>query len=266
MPEGHLVHRHAEELRRAFVGRVIEASSPQGRFADEATAIDGARLLGTETYGKHLFIEFDGERIVHVHLGRQGLWLRSDAAEAPRPSVRLRLAADGQAADLIAPLVCELGDGSRRDAVVARLGPDPLREDADLERVRTAIASSSQPIGALLLDQSVVSGVGNVLRAEILNLIGVHPATEGLAIEPAVFDSLWQTTEDVMQRAADEGRIITRRPPGVPVETLDEVEGRFVYKRDRCGRCDTELEHLEIAGRAINACPTCQPRIEVDPI
>lgn len=263
MPEGHLVHRHAEELRRAFAGRVVEASSPQGRFADEAKAIDGTRLLGTEAYGKHLFVEFDGGRIVHVHLGRQGLWLRPDAADPPGPSVRLRLAAEGEAADLIAPLLCELGDRSARDAVVARLGPDPLREDADLERVRAAIGASSQPIGALLLDQSVVSGVGNVLRAEILNLVRVHPAAEGLTIEPAAFNVLWQTTRDIMRRAADEGRIITRRPPGVPVETLDEVEGRFVYGRDRCGRCDTELEHLEIAGRAINVCPVCQPRSEV---
>jgi endonuclease-8 len=74
-----------------------------------------------------------------------------------------------------------------------------------------------------------------------------------------VFESLWETTVRVMRRAVDEGRIITRRPPEVPVETLDEVEGRFVYGRERCGRCDTELEHLEIAGRAINACPHCQP-------
>lgn len=260
MPEGHLVHRHAEELRRAFGDRAVEASSPQGRFAEGTAAVDGSRLLETEAYGKHLFIGFEHGRVVHVHLGRQGLWLWPEAPEAPRPSVRLRLSADGKSADLIAPLVCELGDGATRDDVVARLGPDPLRDDADEEAVRTAIGSSGQQIGALLLDQSVVSGLGNVLRAEILNLIGVHPTTEGRSIEPSAFDALWGTTVDVMRRATGEGRIITRRPSGVAVETLDEVEGRFVYGRDRCGRCDTELEHLEIAGRAISACPVCQPR------
>ena len=259
MPEGHLVHRHAGELRRAFAGRVLEASSPQGRFAEGAAEIARTTLLETEAYGKNLFLGFEGDRVVHVHLGRQGIWLWPDTAEAARPSVRLRLSAGGQTADLIAPLVCELGDRSTRDDIVARLGPDPLRDDADVERVRTAIDSSAQPIGALLLDQSVVSGIGNVLRAEILNLVGVHPSTEGRAIEPSVFGTLWETTVRVMRRAVGEGRIITRRPPGVPVETLDEVEGRFVYGRERCGRCDTELEHLEIAGRAINACPRCQP-------
>ena len=259
MPEGHLVHRHAGELRQAFAGSVVEASSPQGRFAEGAAEIARTTLLETEAYGKHLFLGFEGGRVVHVHLGRQGIWLWLDTAEAPRPSVRLRLSAAGETADLIAPLICELGDRSTRDDVVARLGPDPLREDAELERVRTAIGSSAQPIGALLLDQSVVSGIGNVLRAEILNLVGVHPAMEGHALEPATFDPLWEATVRVMRRAVDEGRIITRRPPGVPVETLDEVEGRFAYGRERCGRCDTDLEHLEIAGRAINACPHCQP-------
>ncbi|HEX6400558.1 MAG TPA: DNA-formamidopyrimidine glycosylase family protein, partial [Actinomycetota bacterium] len=160
MPEGHLVHRHAGELRRAFAGRVLEASSPQGRFAEGAAEIARTTLLETEAYGKNLFLGFEGDRVVHVHLGRQGIWLWPESAEAARPSVRLRLSAGGHAADLIAPLVCELGDRSTRDDVVARLGPDPLRDDADVERVRTTIDSSAQPIGALLLDQSVVSGIG----------------------------------------------------------------------------------------------------------
>ena len=236
MPEGHLVHRHADELRAAFRGRVVHASSPRGRFAEGAATIDDDRLEDTEAYGKHLFLRFEASRVVHVHLGRQGLWLRSDAGSPPRPSVRLRLSANGNTADLIAPLVCELGDPSTRDAVVARLGPDPIRADADEERVRTAIAANAQPIGGLLLDQSVISGLGNVLRAEILSLVGVHPATEGRAIEPAAFEAFWETTVEVMRRAAREGRIITRRPAGLPVERLDEVEGRFVYGRERCGR------------------------------
>ena len=58
MPEGHLLHRHAGELRRAFAGRVVEASSPQGRFAEGAAEIARTTLLETEAYGKHLFLGF----------------------------------------------------------------------------------------------------------------------------------------------------------------------------------------------------------------
>jgi endonuclease VIII len=261
MPEGHLVHRHARDLADRLGSRSIDASSPQGRFAEGAAAVNGRVLAATEAFGKHLFLSFgdDAAAIVHVHLGRQGLWLWSDAPSSPQASVRLRLAADHTTADLIAPLVCELGDPQLRDDVVSTVGPDPLRDDADAEAVRSAVRASRQAIGALLLDQSVLSGIGNVLRAELLNMVGVYPTIPGADVGDDAFDALWSTTGSVMRRARDEGRIITRRPPGVPAETLGEVEGRFVYGRQTCGRCGSALDRLEVAGRAINACPVCQP-------
>jgi endonuclease VIII len=261
MPEGHLLHRFARELEQHLAGHLVGASSPQGRFAD-ATAIDGSALVSAEAHGKHLFTLFDvaPPAVVHLHLGRQGLWLWGPASSAPRSSVRLRLAAAGQAADIIAPLVCELTDEAARDAVVAGLGPDPLRDDADSDAALGAIRASGQAIGALLLDQAVISGIGNVLRAELLNMTGIYPAIEGRRLDEPLLDAFWRTSVTVMRQAEREGRIITRRPAGTAVETLDEVEGRFVYGREHCGRCGTALEHLEIAGRAINACPVCQPR------
>jgi endonuclease-8 len=261
MPEGHLVHRHARELATRLRTGSVRASSPQGRFVDGAAAIDGRPLVGVEAFGKHLFLSFGEEdaAVLHVHLGRQGLWLWPDTASSPRPSVRLRLASGDAPADLIAPLICEVGDARLRDTVVSTLGPDPLRDDADVATVRDAIRGSRQAMGALLLDQSVVSGIGNVLRAELLNMVGVYPTIAGAELGDGVYDELWSTTGAVMRRARDEGRIITRRPPGVPVETLDEPEGRFVYGRERCGRCGSPLDRLEVAGRAIHACRVCQP-------
>ena len=255
------MHRHARELAERFAGRAVEASSPQGRFAEGAAAIDGTTLVATEAYGKHLFLSFgDGEtRVVHVHLGRQGFWLWGPPDGTPRPSVRFRMASDTLAADLIAPIVCELGDLLLRDAAVERLGPDPLRVDADPVRARVAIKRSRQPIGSLLLDQAVIAGLGNVLRAEILNIVRIHPSTPGSALDDAAVERLWTCATHVMRRAEAEGRIITRRPAGIPPEDLDEVEGRYVYKRETCGRCGTTLEQLTLGGRAIAACPLCQP-------
>jgi endonuclease VIII len=260
MPEGHLLHRYARLHRKHLVGRPVAASSPQGRFTSGAERIDGRVLDDAEAYGKHLFHRFD-DAVVHVHLGRQGtlLWLPSPPP-APRASVRLRMGAEAGAADLIAPLVCELGDDALRDEVVEGLGPDPLRDDADPEIAWAAIHASRRPIGALLLDQSVVAGIGNVLRAELLNMAGIHPSLEGSMLPRRTFDDLWTAIRGVMRVAAEEGRIITRRPAGVPAADIDEIEGRFVYKRERCGRCGSPLERLEIADRAINACPVCQPR------
>jgi endonuclease VIII len=262
MPEGHLLHRFAHELEQRLAGQLVGASSPQGRFADGAARIDGSALMSAEVHGKHLFTLFDvaPPAIVHLHLGRQGLWFWGPANSAPRSSVRLRLSAAGQAADVIAPLVCELTDEGARDTVVLGLGPDPLSDDANNDAAFRAIRASGQAIGALLLDQSVIAGIGNVLRAELLSITGIHPAIEGRGLDEPLLDALWRTSVRVMRQAEREGRIITRRPAGTAVETLNEVEGRFVYGREHCGRCGTALEHLEIAGRAINACPVCQPR------
>lgn len=254
MPEGHLIHsiarRHAAEL----AGRDVAASSPQGRFAEGARAIDGRRLDDVEAYGKHLFHRF-AEQLVHVHLGRQGtfVWLPSPAP-SPRPQVRLRLEAGTGAADLIAPLVCELGTTELRDATVSRLGPDPLREDADVEAVRRRFASDRRAIGAVLLDQEVLSGVGNVLRSEVLFLIGLDPATPAMTLDDAAFDRLWARLVEVMGRAADVGRIVT-----VSGADLPEREARFVYRQERCRRCGAPVERPVIGGREMYRCPREQP-------
>ena len=72
MPEGHVTHRLAAALTQSFTGDVVEVSSPQGRFADAAKLLDGSTVVGVEPYGKHLFVDFGDDRLVHVHLGIYG--------------------------------------------------------------------------------------------------------------------------------------------------------------------------------------------------
>jgi hypothetical protein len=72
VPEGHTLHRLATALTDAFAGQAVRVSSPQGRFAVEATQLDGSTLLVAESAGKHLFLDFDADRVVHVHLGLIG--------------------------------------------------------------------------------------------------------------------------------------------------------------------------------------------------
>ena len=92
MPEGHTLHRLATDLTAAFAGRRVRVSSPQGRFAADAATLDGATVVGAESAGKHLFVEFDAERYVHVHLGLIGSFdVRSGPAPAPVGQVRLRI-------------------------------------------------------------------------------------------------------------------------------------------------------------------------------
>ena len=75
MPEGHVTHRLARALSAAFGGRTVGVTSPQGRFADAAALLDGTVLTGAEAVGKHLFVDFEAERVVWVHLGLIGKFL-----------------------------------------------------------------------------------------------------------------------------------------------------------------------------------------------
>ena len=80
-----------------------------------------------------------------------------------------------------------------------RLGPDPLRSDADPARFVTRAHKSVRPIGDLLLDQAVIAGVGNVYRAEILFVHGIHPERPGRSCSPDELLAIWQTAGDMLR-------------------------------------------------------------------
>lgn len=258
MAEGHLLHRAARDMTALLVGRPVRVTSPQGRFAAGAAEVDGRALDEAEAWGKHLFLTFAGGRVVHLHLGLAGTIARASSPDvAPRPQARARFAADRAAFDVFAPATCEVGDRALRDRVVARLGPDPLRPDADPERVWARLQGRADAVGAALLDQALVSGVGNVFRAEALHLVGVHPARPARDLTRAEFEALWATLVRVMGQALEDGRIATRPGGRRP------AEARWVYKQRRCGRCGGAVEEASIGGRTAYACPRCQPRRQV---
>ena len=105
VPEGHTLHRLALDLTEAFGGRIVAVTSPQGRFADSAGALDQTRMIEATAHGKHLFCEFADDRFLHVHLGLIGKF--TIGPEAPAwGEVRIRIAADGRTADLRGPQQC----------------------------------------------------------------------------------------------------------------------------------------------------------------
>ena len=115
-------------------------------------------------------------------------------------------------------------------------------------------------MGAALLDQSVIAGAGNVLRAESLFRAGVHPSTPAASVEREVFQRVWAALVELMHQSVDDGRIISVPLPPAERATVAEAEGRMVYKQAACRACGTPVETWELAGRAAYACPTCQPR------
>ena len=171
-----MIHHQARRLSRAFSRRPVRVDSPQGRFAAGAAQVDGQVVRRVEAHGKHLFIGFGNHLWVHVHLGLFGKW-QIGRGEAPDVvgEVRLRLQSETAFAELRGPTVCELLTDDERKAAIRRIGPDPIRVDADPEVAWKRVHRSAAPIGAVLMDQRVFAGVGNIYRAEVLFRHGIDP-------------------------------------------------------------------------------------------
>ncbi|MFN3339912.1 MAG: Fpg/Nei family DNA glycosylase [Dietzia sp.] len=284
MPEGHTLHRLARLHTEFFAGGPVRVSSPQGRFADHVV-VDGRHFDHATAVGKHLFHHYEGGLAVHVHLGLYGFFdthLVAEGQEPPGPvgQVRMRVGAarvgsvrPGAGAedrpahyvDLRGPTRCEVLGEEGVAEVRARLGPDPLDPDAEPERAWARISRSARPIGALLMDQKVLAGVGNVYRAEALFRAGLDPFRPGTEMDAERFRELWDDLVALMRVGVDTGGIVTIRPPhdhgDVPRRGADRPRN-YVYQRDgwRCRVCGDEVRLRTMDARTLFWCPTCQAR------
>ena len=283
MPEGHTIHALADRLSRAFRGHVVEASSPQGRFATDAARLDGKILDRAHAWGKHLFVEV-GDAILHVHLGLIGTFavkpLGGMPPPAAQPSVRLRLVGPEYVADLRGPMLCALVDPRREREIVASLGPDPLRRSQDPDRAWARIRKSRKTIAELMMDQSIIAGVGNVYRCEVLHRLALDPFTPGRDLRERSWERIWDDLVVLMPLGRTFSQILTmpdqveaarrlRRSgrsraitAGLTGERLgDHFERRFlVYQRhgQPCHRCGATIRDGLVAGRTLYWCPACQ--------
>lgn len=268
MPEGHTLHRLARLHQRRYAGAPVSVGSPQGRFTAEAAKLDGQVLTSAEAHGKHLFHHYGPLGTVHVHLGLYGTFAESTLPEAdPVGQVRMRLAGRTHWTDLRGPNRCELLDAAQVDAIKARLGPDPLRRDAKPDRAWERISRSRSSVAALLMDQAVLAGVGNVYRAEVLFRHGVAPLAPGRALDRALWDDMWADLVTLMRAGVRVGRIDTVAPEHLPAAMgrapREDRHGGEVYVYRRTGMpclvCGTAVAYQDLAGRKLYWCPTCQP-------
>ncbi len=331
MPEGHSVHRIARQFDRNFVGRAVAASSPQGRFAEGAALISGRTATQVRAVGKQMFLEFDHDLWLRVHLGMYGAWdfageivvdptiasangrmgqtnqrgtsldepildaagensltsigaprrtrvhvrmseqttgLADDGEEFPPPvvgQVRLRLLTDVTSADLRGPTACELQSPEEVAATIAKLGPDPLVDDVaeGEERFVAVVRRKPTSIGLLLMDQNVVSGIGNVYRAELLFRARQNPHTPGREVPEEVVRGIWRDWVRLLAIGVETGQMMTMDdldPDAYRKAMASRDDRHWVYHRAGlpCRVCGTEIVVEEAAGRKLYWCPHCQ--------
>ncbi len=265
MPEGHTIHRLARDLARDLTGHEVATDHRQDRFASGARALDGRVLDDTSALGKHLFLHWTetaerGPEVLHIHLGLFGRFRRQTLpAPVPSEALRIRLIGPDRAWDLTGAITCDLRAPDVLDEVAAKLGPDPLRSDADPHCFVTRVRRSGRAIGDLLLDQAVIAGVGNVYRAEVLHLVGIHPAREGRSLSEAELLAIWGTTVEQLRLGVRRNRIVTVPLEGRAASRVRRADAVHVYKQARCRSCGSAVERSDVGGRNMFACATCQP-------
>lgn len=269
MPEGHTVHRTANQFSRMFKGNPIQVSSPQGRFTD-AKLIDGRVLKRAWAIGKQMFLTFDNNLTLRIHLGIYGKWsfvekAGDDVAAEPVGQVRVRFLIRNSEelayADLRGPTVCEVIGADEVKAVERRLGPDPLNPDSKgLEAARfiERASKTSTAIGLVLMNQEMIAGIGNVYRAEILFRAGINPHTPAKQLTREQLSDIWVDSVELLKVGVAKGVMITRNELFKKRPT--KAERNFVYKREGlpCRVCETHVVIEIMGGRKLYWCPSCQ--------
>jgi formamidopyrimidine-DNA glycosylase len=330
MPEGHSVHRIARQFDRNFIGRTVAASSPQGRFAEGAALIDGRVAESARAVGKQMFLEFEGDVWLRVHLGIYGAWdfagevvadatiasahgrmgqtnqrgtvlsdekildaagensldsigaprrarvrmseqttgLDGDDEEWPPPiigQVRLRLLTEVTCADLRGPTACEIQTPDEVAATIARLGPDPLVDDLaeGEDRFTAVVRRKPTPIALLLMDQSVIGGIGNVYRAELLYRARLNPHTPGRDVPEELVRDIWRDWVRLLAIGVETGQMMTMDdldPDQWRAAMASRDDRHWVYRRAGlpCRTCGTAILLEEIGARKLYWCPVCQ--------
>lgn len=258
MPEGHTIHRAARDLKRALSEQVLTVTSPQGRFAGGASILDGRTCQSVEAYGKHLIIGFEDEVWLHIHLGLFGrIRRRKLPIVEPQGAVRVRLVSGTHVVDINGPTICTNLDQAERELLINRIGPDVLRDDAIPALALDRIGRSRAPIGRLLMDQSVISGIGNIYRTELLWRAGIHPDTPGKAINQAALEALWTDAKQLLALGVKRNAIITA--DHAMRSRTRYGERTNIFGKQQCPACEQRVRRIEIAGRRAFLCDVCQP-------
>ena len=263
MPEGDTIWRTARALHAALAGKTVIAFAsclPAVAGAARRLGVVGQRLEAVEARGKHILVRFAGGAVLHTHQGMRGSWHLHRRAGAGHLAL-LRARAVIETADVVA--VCPLSPVAEMLSLaqaathpaLSRLGPDLLKPDFDAAAARRRLRQRGElPIGAALMDQTALAGIGNVYKSEVLFLCGVSPFTRVRDLDDPTIDRLVAKAGELLRRNLGPG-------PRRTTSALSPVR-LWVYRRSRepCRKCGTPIERIVQGEQARSTyfCPACQ--------
>lgn len=275
MPELPEVETYIRELEPELRGRIIRSArvfwprTIAEPLAEEFPArIAGLGFSGFDRRGKYMLLGMDDGSTLIVHLRMTGKLLILPADTEPNKHTHVVMELDdGRALHYNDPRkfgrIWLVPDYS---TVLAKLGPEPLVDAFRVEDFAASLAKRNAPIKALLLDQRIVAGVGNIYADEALFRASIHPARPGGTLTLEEITRLHAAIRDVLQagitrRGSTLGKSNLQnylRPGGMPGDFQNEF---FVFRRtgQPCLVCGTPIERIVIAQRSTHFCPHCQP-------
>jgi endonuclease VIII len=256
VPEGDTIHHAANRIRPVLAGRVPEVRTPHPRFGRDRwpERLGGREVEAVDAHGKHLFIRFAGDLVIHSHLRMTGWWGVFPHGARWRRSPRrawLVLSAGGHDVVQFDGPVLELMTASRArfDQNLAGLGPDVLAPEFDAHRFLRRLHEDdpTRPIGDALLDQRNVAGLGTIWRSEGCFAAAIDPWRATGAVTDAEALAVVDAVRPRMARSATDG--------------FDTRDIRIYGKAGRpCPRCGTPVRSSTQGdnNRRTYWCPGCQ--------
>ena len=269
MPEGDTIYRAAGQLRSAFEGTIIVDAHQEltNERAIDLSHLEGHPVRAVESRGKHLFIHFSTQEILHTHLGMTGAW-RVFGLEATwgKPAWQAWVALSNKDSTCVcfSPKTCELISVAklRRDPYLSRLGPDLLSAHCNLDEALDRLCSRPElPVGEAVMNQTLVSGIGNVYKSEVLFLCEQEP-----------FELVGNLPREQLRRILEKASALLKRNVGRGMrKTRFGLDGsrQWVYGRakEHCMKCGQPIliRRQGTLGRTTFWCPQCQRSRDASP-
>jgi len=239
---------------------VVSDARVLGRLAARTftTRLRGATLAAARRHGKHLMARIDRGGWLTLHFGLTGAlqFVRSCEEEPPFTRVRFDFSEDGCLAYINKRMIGRIGLAEDAAAFIAdeKLGPDALDRRFDFDAFKTAVRGTERDVKSVLMDQGIMSGIGNIYSDEILFQARIDPHERMDQLAPGELKRLFLKMRKVLETAIAHGagseQFIARMP-----------KGSLLPERRKGGhgpRCRSLLEVSKMGGRTAYCCPRCQ--------
>jgi len=273
MPEGDSIFRTARLLRAALAGEAVvrfDSVFPALNRVNEDRPLAGRSIESVVSRGKHLLMTFSGDLILHTHMRMHGVWhlyQHDEAWRRPARDMRIELRTAAHVAVGFSVPVAELLTARQlaRHEQLRRLGPDLLDPSFDADEAARRMRSCEQEVVAdVLLNQQVMSGLGNVLKSEVLFTARVDPFARIDALADEEIDALVNASRRLISMSVLEPwQSLTAGTGRRTLKSIDPSVRLWVYGRggERCRVCGEAIRSRKTGpdARITYWCPRCQP-------